>query len=184
MLLSLLSAIVATLMVQDWERADVDTRRLPPSAFPNLPPAIRSDLERRGCVIPQSFGAKVPENVISGAFTRRGDVDWAVLCSIRRVSAILVYREGSIHNVDHLRRSPDSAFLQVVSHDLRGNEVAGYSRSIGAVDAKHIVEHSNDFGGPKPPAIDHEGIEDSFVGKGSSILYWHQGRWLRLTGMD
>lgn len=180
----LAAALVTLLMTQDWSRADRETTRLPPSAFPNLPTAVRADLERRGCAIPQPYGATAPENVIAGAFTRKGDIDWAVLCSIRRVSTILIYREGSVQNVDRLAPSPDSEFLQVVTYDVGRKPVAGYSRAIGAADAKHIVEHYADFGGPKPPLVDHDGLEDSFVDKGSSIFYWYQGRWLKLTGMD
>jgi hypothetical protein len=170
--------------LQDWERADRETERLPPAAFPSLPPDIRTDLERRGCTIPQPFGGGDPRNVISGAFTRAGDVDWAILCSVRRVSTILVYRAGSIRNVDRIGTGPDSAFLQVVTRDRQGNPVAGYSRAIVPADAKHIMEHHRDFGGPRPPPLDHDRIEDNFVEKGSSILYWHRGRWLTLTGMD
>jgi hypothetical protein len=177
--------LLATLSTpQDWERADQDTKRLPPAAFSNLPLEIRTDLERRGCTIPQSFGARAPQNVISGAFTRSGDTDWAILCSIRRVSAILVYREGSVQNVDRIARAPDETFLQVVDRDPRGNPIVGYSRVIEAAGAKHILTHYRDFGGPTPPPLDHDGIEDNFVEKGSSIFYWHQGRWLKLTGGD
>ena len=150
----------------------------------NLPPAVRADRERRGCTVPQPLGVKSPENVIAGAFTRKGDTDWAVLCSIQRVSTILVYRDGSVQNVDRLAVSPDAAFLQVVDYDTHGNPIAGYSRVIGSADAKHILGHYQDFGGPKPPPMDHVGIEDSYVEKSSSIFYWYQGRWLKLTGMD
>jgi hypothetical protein len=38
--------------------------------------------------------------------------------------------------------------------------------------------------GPKPPPINQQGIEDSFVEKGSVIFYYYEGTWLRLTGAD
>jgi hypothetical protein len=44
-------------------------RRLTPAAFPKLPVTIRHDLERRGCLVPQPYEARVPSNVIHGAFT-------------------------------------------------------------------------------------------------------------------
>ena len=47
------AALLFFLTAQDWGRADLETKRLPPSAFSNLPPDIRSDLDRRGCSIPQ-----------------------------------------------------------------------------------------------------------------------------------
>jgi len=38
--------------------------------------------------------------------------------------------------------------------------------------------------GPKPPASDHQGIEDVVVENGSSVRYFHRGKWLLLTGSD
>ena len=184
MLSLIVAALLALWTLQDWERADLETKRLAPAAFSNLPLDIRRDLERRECTIPQPFGTRDPQNVITGAFTRLGDTDWAILCSVRRVSTILIYREGSVQNVDQIARSTDHSFLQVVDYDPGGKPIAGYSRALGVADAKHILTHHRDFGGPKPPPIDHDGIEDSFVEKGSSIFYWHRGRWLTLAGMD
>jgi hypothetical protein len=40
-------------------------------------------------------------------------------------------------------------------------------------DAKHIASHHQAFGGPTPPPLDHDGIEEHFVEKGSSILSKH-----------
>jgi hypothetical protein len=36
-----------------WQRAERAIKRLGPSAFPELPPAIRRRLETHGCLIPQ-----------------------------------------------------------------------------------------------------------------------------------
>jgi hypothetical protein len=68
-------------------------RRLPPSAFPNLPLAIQKQAEVRGCEIPQEAfegGTKV-NNVISGEFAQRGQKDWAILCSKGGTSSIVVF---------------------------------------------------------------------------------------------
>jgi hypothetical protein len=46
------------------------------------------------------------------------------------------------------------------------------------------VEHYKAYGGEKPPAIDHEGINDLFYGKASEVLYFYRGKWLHLTGAD
>ena len=40
------------------------------------------------------------------------------------------------------------------------------------------------MGGPKPPPIDHQGINDAFLEKASSVHYFHEGKWLRLTDAD
>jgi hypothetical protein len=35
-----------------------------------------------------------------------------------------------------------------------------------------------------PITLDHEGIDDAFLGKASLTWYWHENRWLRLQGSD
>jgi hypothetical protein len=55
---------------------------------------------------------------------------------------------------------------------------------ISAASGEAILRYHMQYGGPKPPPIDHQGIEDSFVGKASVIFYYHKGTWLRLTGAD
>lgn len=174
-------AIVAGLAsggAQDWEKADLATTRLPPSAFPELPASIQKELARRGCTIPQPFHAS-HENVISGRFTSARQTDWAVLCSIKRTSSILVFRNGSIAAVAELAAQPDVGALQVIS-----DGVVGYSRALGVADADFIRVHHQRYGGPKPPPLDHDGIDDIAIEKGSVVRFWYRGRWLELTGSN
>ncbi|HVH31450.1 MAG TPA: hypothetical protein VNA31_07275 [bacterium] len=161
------------------DRADVQTRRLPPSAFPRLPTTVRTDLERRGCTIPQAWIDTKPGNVISGHFRNDRQLDWAVLCSLKRVSTILVYWAGRADSADQLASAADKDFLQGV-----GGDSVGFSRSIDVVQARFIREHFEQYGGSEPPPIDHEGINDAFVEKASVVRYWYQGKWLALTGAD
>ncbi len=168
------------LSAQDrWERADLQTRRLPPSAFARLPTLVRTDLERRGCTVPQVWADTNPGNVVPGHFRTAHQLDWAVLCSIQRTSTILVYWAGRPDSVDQVATAPDKTFLQGV-----GGDSIGFSRSIHIVDAAFIREHFQRYGGPKPPPIDHEGIDDAFVEKASVVRYCYQGVWLSLTGAD
>lgn len=119
---------------QDFGKADLATKRLAPAMFASLPPAIRRELEKRGCTIPQSFTATRPGNIISGRFTSAAKTDWAALCSVNRMSSILVFRSGSVSSVAELANFPDSIFLQVVGP----NDAIGYSRAIVAVTAGYI----------------------------------------------
>jgi hypothetical protein len=51
-----------------------------PSAFPEFPNTIRTDLENRHCKIPQlahNPGFKSKENVITGHFAKARQTDWA-----------------------------------------------------------------------------------------------------------
>jgi hypothetical protein len=60
----------------------------------------------------------------------------------------------------------------------------GFSRAIGIASAKYIRDHHQQFGGPKPPPLTHDGIDDAFVGKASTVWYWYRGKWLQLQGAD
>jgi hypothetical protein len=75
-------------MSQNWEQADAATVRLEPAAFSSVSATVREELERRGCVVPQSYSDKVPHNVVRGRFTSGAQTDVAVLCSKERVSSM------------------------------------------------------------------------------------------------
>jgi hypothetical protein len=102
------------------------------------------------------------------------------LCSRNRASSILVFWGGSAGYVAEIAKGEDRNFLQVVG----GNGEVGFSRSIIAVGSDHILKHYREYGGRRPPRIDHQGINDGFLGKGSHVLYYHRGRWLELQGAD
>ena len=181
----LLTLAATPLLAQDvWSRADSATVRAAPSRFPALPAAVRADLERRGCRIPQSAETGAPEplhNVISGAFTGKGGADWAVLCSVHDTSQILVYRAAAAAAFDSLARAADRNFLQTID----GAGRIAYSRKLMGASAAYIRSHANAYNGPTPPSpLDHEGIDDGFQGKGSEIYYYFGGKWLKLQGAD
>lgn len=164
---------------EDWARADSATVRLPADSFPELPQVVREDLRKRGCMIPQSPYGEARDNVITGAFVQAGQRDWAVLCSIALTSRILVYRAGATAVIDTLGATADADFLQTI-----GNNRIGFSRVISPVSRQYIEEHAAAYGGPKPPPIDHDGIDDAFAGKASGIHYFYQGKWIGLQGAD
>jgi hypothetical protein len=122
---------------------------------------------------------KKPQNVIKGEFTRKGQIDWAALCSLNRVSTILVFRNASERNPSELAREADIDKLQAVAGD-----VIAYSRTISRVGREYILSHYGAYGGPKPPTVDHQGIDDAFEGKASIVHYFHAGRWRKLAGAD
>ena len=66
-------------------------RHLPVSSFPDLPPAVQEQLDRRGCLIPQTYEAHQPENVVHASLERPGSSDWAVLCSAQGTVSLLVF---------------------------------------------------------------------------------------------
>lgn len=167
---------------EQWEQADLQTRRLPPTAFPELPGEIVRELVSRGCTIPQTFASSSPENIIRGEFAKPEQQDWAVLCSVNRVSSILIFWGGSTHDVAEVYTAPDKSELQGI-----GGGRIGYSRAISTVGKEYIESHYaayRDGGAPEPPPIDHEGINDAFIEKASTVHYFYQGKWLELAGAD
>jgi len=154
-------------------------KRLPPKAFSQLPTQIVNDLEKRGCTIPQIY-ANQASNVIHGEFKQKGIIDWAILCSSNNISTILIYWAGDPNSVDAIRESPDRKWLQSGSDGI----VNDYSRAIGSVGASYINHYYARYGGPKPPLIDHHGINEYFIDKASTVNYYHEGKWLRLSGAD
>jgi len=175
----LLIFVLSLFQIDQWEKANREVVRLAPSSFSQLPKNVMQELERRNCTIPQVWGSHPPGNVISGEFLKKGQKDWAVLCSVRLKSWILVLPSGS----------PQTAFKVAEEEDLNmlegiGDGKIGYSREIGPVGEAFIRDHYEAYGGTKPPPIDHLGIEDAFNEKGSVVHYYYQNKWLQLTGSD
>ena len=163
-----------------WALADSNVKRLPPSAFPQLPPNIDHYLQAKRCTIPQYDNNPRPHNVIRGHFARAGQDDWAVLCSRNRVSTILVFWNGSTRRPSEIAKAADRNFLQGTD----GRDGIGFSRVIAVADKKYILDHYKAYGGPRPPPITHQGIDDGFMEKASVILYFYRGRWRELQGAD
>jgi len=164
----------------EWSRADAETVRLAPSRFPDLPPAVRRDLERRQCTVPQPYSAAAgqPENVVRGRFTSSTAIDWAVLCSRQQRSSILIFRGGDTVRIDELASEADAKKLQVT-----GPGKIGYSRGIVVASPSDIRRHNRSAIEPLPP-LDHDGLHDAFLGKASVIWFWSDDRWRQLMGSD
>jgi hypothetical protein len=163
-----------------WAAADSATLRLPPAAFSQLPENIVRYLQGRGCTIPQTYLSSGPHNVIGGEFARRGQTDWAVLCSRSGESSILIFWRGSTRSVAEIAKAPNRDFLQTITE---GGKV-GFSRMIEAVETDYIIKHHQADRVPKPPPIKHQGINDAYVEKASVVRYYYRKRWLELQGAD
>jgi hypothetical protein len=143
--------------------------RLRPTAFPELPKNLVVELKRRGCTIPQPYTNR-KANVIRGEFAKPGQTDWAVLCSKSGFSSILVFWNGSEHNPTKIARWQEEPTVI-------------YDHFINPVGRKFISDHYRAYDGPKPPPIDHQGIESGGE-KASVVLYLYRGKWLKLQGAD
>lgn len=148
-----------------------------PTAFPELPQNIRADLQRRGCKVPQLLHEK-KVNVIKGEFQKRGQTDWAILCEVGQTTSILAYWNASVINAARIGEQDDAGRYEITD---QGKENI---RVISPVGRREIMTHYSHSPGPKPPPIDHQGIDDALVGKASSIAYFYKGTWIGLTGSD
>ncbi len=164
----------------EYEAADRRIVRQPPNAFVALPSKVRDELTRRHCAVPQIGSTPHPHNVIKGEFIRSGQIDWAVLCSVNRRSAILVFPNGSGSGVIEIAQEPDRQTLQEV-----GENRTGYSRQISTARPHFILAHWLAYRpGERPPSIHHDGINDAFAEKASIVFYFSRGKWLKLQGAD
>jgi hypothetical protein len=152
-------------------------RMLPPSSFTELPAPILKDLESRRCLIPQTYEARTPENVIHGAFREKGSTDWAALCSQNGTTTLLVYWDSSASKPAEL-----AAQLDTDNADPHNEtNTLGYARGIDPASPNSISETLvNKPYGP----FDHDGIRDAHIEKSSVIHYFKSGTWMTLAGTE
>jgi hypothetical protein len=151
-------------------------RLLPPASFPQLPAAVRRTLDERQCMIPQTFQAHTPENVVRGEFQRAGSSDWALLCSQNGSTTLLVFFAGAAQPIEFVTHK-DTDLSEV--YDLTG--VRGFAWSIDTAHPLEIkAEPRNRQSGP----FDHDGIADAYLGHSAAIHYFRDGKWLSLEGGD
>ena len=136
-------------------------------------------MEARKCLVPQYPYNKKPHNVIRGSFTGARRREWAVLCSHRGISSILIFRANPAKLVAEIAAAKDDHYLQ---GDAQGTLY--YSRVISPVGKGYILEHFKAYGGPKPPPITRHGIDDAFAEKASVVRHLYRGKWLELQGAD
>jgi hypothetical protein len=150
-------------------------RLLPLASFPNLPAPVAAVLNEKQCMIPQSFEAKQPENVIHGAFSAPGSSDWAALCSAAGSTTLYVFFAGQFESPIALRSQPDSAWLGTEP----GSTVSGSSWGI-AVRSSAELRATPQL--RRVATIDHDAIDDARLERSVVIHYYKGGRWISLNG--
>jgi hypothetical protein len=143
-------------------------RLLPVSSFPQLPPEVALQLDHLGCMIPQTYEAREPENAIHGSFEKKGSGDWAVLCSVNHVTTLYVFFQSDLDRPIPLRHQPD-------------NEWLGVEWSLDYGSAWGIARRPPRLMRPTDNA-DHDGIDDAFVEKSDTVHYFENGHWTTIDG--
>jgi hypothetical protein len=149
-------------------------RLLPLASFPTLPRAVAAQLDQRKCMVPQTYEARAPENVVHGALERKGSDDWAVLCSVGGNTILYVFFQSQYAAPMALRHQRNTEWL--------GSEVVGAYGSAWGISLRHPsqlpVGKSSAFADRS--SLDHDGIEDAFVEKSSTTHYFQNGTWITL----
>jgi hypothetical protein len=152
-------------------------RLLPLAAFPELPPAVLAQLGHRRCMIPQSFEAQAPENVIEGSFQAPGSADWAALCSAGGSTTLYVFLAGQFDQPIALRSQADTAWLGTEP----GGSIYGSAWGIAVLRAASLRASRQIHGAA---SFDHDGIEDARLEHGVTVRYLDQGKWLALQSPE
>ncbi len=161
-----------------WQRAERAIVRLSPSAFPIAPKNIRDELARRKCLIPQPYGALGPVNIIQGELKEKGQKDWAVLCSVSGRSSILIFWDGSTNDIAEIDASFDESWLQCF-----GDGKIGFSRWIQIAGSNRISMYLQNQG-VSDFQVSHDGLEDVFTEKASTVYYYKNGKLMEIAGAD
>ncbi|MGH9769627.1 MAG: hypothetical protein ACREAB_19555, partial [Blastocatellia bacterium] len=97
-------------------------------------------------------------------------------------SSILVFWGGSTSSVAEIEKQPDVMW----GHFKNG--IGSYGRVIFRANKKTILHYHKAYNQPgidaPLPPIDHDGINDAYLEKGSTIHYYYRKKWLGLHGAD
>jgi hypothetical protein len=154
-------------------------RHLPASSFPDLPAGIQDQLNLRGCLIPQTYEAHHPENVVHASLEGSGSSDWAVLCSAQGAVSLLVFFNGGSAPPIVLASAPETERLQ--AHDASG--VLGFNWGIDPASPEQVRDAQ---GGMKhhPPLLDHDALADSIVDRATVYHFYSKSVWTLLAMQD
>jgi hypothetical protein len=145
---------------------------LPPNAFPDLPASISDTLDRRGCVIPQTYEAHHPENLIHASFEHEGSSDWALLCASKNSVSLLVFFASAPDHPTVLATRSETERLQ--AHGA--SATLGFNWAIDRASPQQI--HDARIGmKPHPTPTDHDALADSTVDGKTVYHFYAKGKW-------
>jgi hypothetical protein len=147
-------------------------RRLPVDSFPDLPDTVAGVLIERGCMIPQTYGARRPENVVHASLERAGSSDWAVLCAVHGNVDLLVFFARSPDKPVTVASAPELERLQ--RHDLSG--VYGFDWGIDAASPERIHEAQATME-HRPPRLDHDALADTVLNQKTIYHLYAHNAW-------
>ena len=151
-------------------------RHLPVSSFPELPESVAGALNQRGCMIPQTYEAHGPENVVHASLEHAGSSDWAVLCSVEGKVSLLVFFDGggaqdatqpvvlaSAREMDRLQAQP-------------GSGVLGFNWGIDPASPEQVHEAQSGLKN-LPARVDHDALADSVIEGRTVYRFYAKNAW-------
>jgi hypothetical protein len=159
----------------DGHSAPYIIRRLPISSFPDLPEAVAGLLSLRGCLIPQTYQAHHPENVVHASLERPGSSDWAVLCSAQGTVSLLIFFSSTPAHLLVLASAPEASRLQ--AHDATG--ILGFDWGIDPASPEQIREARSGME-HRSPALDHDALADTIIGHRTVYHFYLNSEWTLL----
>ncbi len=157
------------------KKAPYRIRHLPVSSFPEMPPALATLLTQRSCLIPQTYQARGPENVIHGSFEGPGSSDWAVLCSQEGTVSLLVYFESAPGKLQLLASAPETERLQ--AHDVTG--LLGFDWGIDPASPEQVREARAGMD-HRPPPTGHDALAETIINRQTIYHYFMDHAWTEL----
>jgi hypothetical protein len=154
-------------------------RHLPVNSFPQLPPAAQDALARRGCLIPQTYEAHQPENVVHASLERPGSSDWAVLCSVNGTVSLLVFFSSNYGEPMVLASAPETERLQ--SHG--SSNVLGFNWAIDPASPEDVHEAQLGMKHP-PPRLGHDALADSVIDQRTVYHFYSNNAWTLIDTRD
>jgi hypothetical protein len=159
----------------DGHAAAFTIHHLPPNAFPDLPAPISSLLASRGCLIPQTYQAHWPENLIHASLEHDGSSDWAMLCSSKGMVALLVFFASAPDHPIVLANASEADHLQ--PHGSAG--ILGFDWAIDRASPQQV--HDARIGmKPRPSPTDHDALADSTIDGKTVYHFYSKGKWTLL----
>jgi hypothetical protein len=159
-------------VVLDGKSAHYVIHRLPVSSFPELPSGIAERLKERDCMIPQTYEAHRPENVIRASLQRAGSSDWAVLCATKGAVSLLVFFGSEPAAPMELASAKETDRLQT-----RGaGGTLGFSWGIDRASPEQVREAQSGME-PRPPPLSHDALADSIVEQQTVYHFYAKNTW-------